>query len=461
MKKLYSHFRSLSLILLCSAGAAQGMELTISEQQTPVVREIPSLKEQCLDYIEQNAQQVDLLNNLADLPTDLAVEAILSIDSTYLDQNETELIQLAQSNTLDTSIVCAIAQRSEDMALAYELAKSGPITDGVASAIVRNFFNTDVITCLTDFENKFNELFPQDILKHNYNNFYRALINEINHVRIKDWVENDNQLFSIQDFEQNLSVEEIVQCTVKKHFFNENFDKACKNGVVALSPCKNLLAFCEKDSDGFYMVIEIHNLKSRNKISFTSHLMNLSKGLDKPKIVFSKDSSCFGMLDKDGNIYSTEIALTMNSMLFKDVSLSKIGSLVYCLKQVRQKYYYLMLKDIIFESSMDSKEKMLFDYIHFMDMEAFPPCAIKELEQWSMRFQGAYTLIHTLEIASKELNMTKKELLTKYLIEEDPQLRQELDRMIDNLEDNIRLNLMAAIPIFFNDVLIRMLITGR
>lgn len=141
MKKLHSPFKLLSLFLLCAAATAHGMEMTIPTSQAPITRRIPSLKQLCLNYIGQNPQheQINLIDNLANLPTDLAIEALLETHPTYVKQNKDPLIELAQSNNLDMNVLCTVAACLNDIELAYNIAKNGPITNDVALLIIEDF----------------------------------------------------------------------------------------------------------------------------------------------------------------------------------------------------------------------------------------------------------------------------------------------------------------------------------
>ncbi len=470
MKKLSLLFTSL-LILLSRAGTAQSMEKPVSQEQTAVVAQITkvlSLKQQCLNYIGHNMQQVNLLDgdNLTKLGTDLAAQAIVSLDSTSVEENKVKLIELAQSNIVDRSVSCAIAEKTNDKVLVYELAKSGPITDCIASLIVDNFLSSDTITCLSDFDSAFNEAFPQEIFEHgNDNCIRRELINKINHVCLKgknfdNWAVNDEKLFSKQDFEQKLSREEIAHYSSRKPCIDEKLENSCINGAVALSyPNKNFLAFCEKhptNKNYCYGVIEIHSLKPWNKISFGSPLVSRGK-FDKPKMAFTQDGLHFGVMDEDSTIYSIEIASLMSAMLFSAISLKKIAYSAYCLKHSRKKYYHLFLKDIVLENTLSDKEKMLMEFIQntiLTDTTSFPVCISKELEEWALNVKYASTLIHLFDLASEIFHLTKIEFLTKMWIEGDQQSIAQLGEVIENnFDETEQINLGEAFANFINGII--------
>ncbi|HJZ23693.1 MAG TPA: hypothetical protein VJ201_04505 [Candidatus Babeliales bacterium] len=436
MKKLHTYFKLLSFILLISASAAQGMEMTVS-QQTPVspLTEVPSLQNICLNYIGDNAHKTDLIENMVWLPAELAVKTIVSANDTYITKRKTSLTRLASSADLDTEVSCTIAEKYQDVGLAYELAKSGPITDGVASLIIDDFLATDIVTCLSDFNSAFNQAFPKEILNHGNNDcLYMTFIKKIptafkKVTFINNWATNDadNALLSAQDFNQKKSIEDIAHYITKKNFICENFNYACTNGLVALSPCKNFLAYSIKSNSHWntdYTTIEIHSLNPRTHIK----ILNPSKTLDTDTIAFSKDGSHFGVLDKSGNIQSVEIATALNATLFQKVSLSEIASLAYCINQSQVKDFHAMTKNIVFNNVMSYEEEMLL--MQFIKdnilsrRKSFPVCSFpmylrKDLEKWISNLNHEQAIMNLFYSVSEALHMTNEEIINLWFVNRD------------------------------------------
>lgn len=337
MKKLYSYFTSLSFILLINAGAAHGMEL---DQPTEVV----SLKNQCLNYIGCNAQKLNLIDKLLELPAELAEETIVRANRNYINQNKNKLIRLAQSNNLDLSVSCAIARKLHNSELAYSLAQQGAITQKTAKLIINNFIKkTDPITCLGDFAATCNKKFSNEILGHgNYGRLYQELI----HIMTDEIYEfqcasNKASLFSIKDFEQNFSITEIAR------FLNNRFDsKALDNGLITLSPCKRFFA-----CTGYDQTIHVYNLKTEHSIEI-DFFFDEEDPVFPDKVVFNTDCSQLGILCKDGSIYTITVPIPL---LNNELSLPDLAALAYCKE--------LLLKYISFET--DDKEisiaQILFD----------------------------------------------------------------------------------------------------
>lgn len=458
MKKLYSHFVSLSFIVLCSAGVIQSMDIVPQPQVTSVQSVVPSLKQLCLDCIGQNAQHenINLISKdiLTGLSADLASEAIAALDSKNVEENKIKLIELAQSNELDREVSCAIAEKIKDVALAYELAKSGPITDGVASLIIDNFLDLDITTCLNDFDSTFNKMFPQEILEHG-NDFclHRVLMNKItNQFITTDWTINDTT-FSTQDFEQNLSIEKIANHVANKYFINESFKNACANGYVTLSSCGQFLAFIEPHPiSKAYHILEIHNLKTRIKVKVINNLGLGDNSIN--KIAFSQNGLNFGILSKDGNIHSFEFA----SMLFNNnISFQQLSCLVYCYEQLLKKVSLsnflceLFAENIEEEKRLNDAKEELIRFIYYaLDYMEFLPITrsiSKQIEFYLKSLEQQCDMIYILNfIASEKLHMTKKEILTKWFIDRDQEFINNLFAIIgDNFDDAMQIDFQAAL----------------
>ncbi len=444
MKKLYTYFKSLSFILLASVSAVQSMEVTTS-QQTPVnpLTEVLSLQnlcinyigDNCLNYIGKNDQEADLVKNLDRLPADLAVKTIASANDISIAKRKKSLTKLASSENLDTEVSCAIAQKYQDVTLAYELAKRGPITHDVASIIIDNFFAIDIVTCLSDFNSTFNQAFPNEILNHGndvclYLMFIKKIPTAFKKVTlINEWATNDpnKALLTMQDFNQKVSIKDIAYYANKKSFICENFNNACTNGLVALSPCKNFLAFSIKNNSQWhndYNTIEIHSLNPRTHMK----ILNPSKTSETDKFAFSKDGSCFGVLDKNGNIQSVEIEKTLNATLFQKVSLLDIASLAYCVNQSHAKDFHAMTKNIAFGKVMSYEEEMLL--IEFIKenilsrRKTFPVCSFpmylrKNLEKWISDLKHEQAIMTLFYSVSEALHMTNEEILDLWFINRD------------------------------------------
>jgi len=440
------------------------MELTIPQQQMPVAVQFPeakSLKTQCLAYIGNNAQhkKINLIDNLINLPADLASAAIVATNTTYIDQNKAALIKLAQSTQLDRNVSCAIAQKCGNVALARELAKNGPITDGVASILVKAFLDTDMAICLNDFDGAFNKAFPEKILNHgNHNLIYQELMNKItNEIYEVEWKHNDASLLFAQDFKHNLSTEKITHYAAHKSFINKNFDAACAYGFVALSPCKNFLAFIPKNTTNkTYNAFEIHNLKNGKKTKVLNSLVECPHILI-DAITFSQDCSLFGIQDKNGNIYSFEFT----SMLFNDVSLQKLASLSYCYTQFNKKYHISFgsktgLGYRVFQNNSHNKcdeEIMLINFTCkniIADTKSLPAFIRKRMSHEILTLESACIIIGVLDTASQKLQMTKKEIATKWFINQDQQFVHDFAAILRDNFDTVLPDINKAFLHLYN-----------
>ena len=448
MKKLYSQFKSLSLLLLCVAGAAHGMEMTIPTSQAPITRRIPSLKQLCLNYIGQNPQheQINLIDNLANLPTDLAIEALLETHPTYVKQNKDPLIELAQSNNLDMNVLCTVAACLNDIELAYNIAKNGPITNDVALLIIEDFFNNaDIKTCLTDFKSIYNKAFPKEILDHgNDSRLYQELMNKIAMVIYeRSWTINDKVIFSAQYFEQNLSIREIANNMINKYFGTKSLDNPYTNdNLIALSSCETILAFPDKlhPLESVCQYFTIYNLTTKNKITIPIPSGPAYNFCVCDKIAFSQDCSYLGALDKDGKIYSIKIA----PFTFANVSMEKIALIAW--------FLHLKNTGSFISAYRYEQEKGMFgqeweDVI--TDIESWPVHINETLKMKILNFGYTRILTRLFDSVSEQFGMTREEMINR-VMEQDAEFFIKFCTFIKNNSDEITNTDLQKVVQFYN-----------
>lgn len=452
MEKLYSHFKSLSFILICSANAAQGMELTMPTSQITVnpLTEVPSLKSLCLDYIGQNAQQVNLIDNLINLPDELAVESLLHTEKFYIDHNKATLTKLALSNSLGSSVSSTIAQITGDIELAHKLAKNGPITNDVATMIVGNFLATDATTCFGDFTSAFNKAFPKEILGHgNDNRLYRIVKNIITDIHCEgDWKTNDAAIFSVQDFEHKTPINNVANYAASKYFKSQHLD-ACTHNQIALSSCGTLLAFPQNQMrpiikiymgpryqnwQDLYTVFEIHNLKNGHKIIITAP----KKGECVGKIVFNKDRTHFGLLDEYGDIHSINIT----PIVLGDVSLEKIAPLAQFMSFLKSGKH-LNSKLAYGEGILSHKWENLIT-----DIESFPVYIDKEMKRMALTNGHVRILANLFTHVSEPFSMTKQEMMQLFLDQDQEFFIKLFTFISDNGSETMKANARKVISFF-------------
>ncbi len=389
-----------------------------------VARPVPSLQNQCLNYIGENAQKIDLIDNLPFLPAELGVETIVSVNDSYIKKNKRKLITLAKLNTLDSSVSCVIADQLDNVGLAYSLAKRGPITNQVASIMIKHFIEkTNLKTCLRDFDFAFNKAFPNKILGNdNSGRLYSSLLELMtNDIYDFQCIAHDDNLFSVKDFESNYSLKEITPF-LPKTFDIKTLHQADKNNLITLNSDNHLLAF---SNDG--QMIQIINTKTGNYINIDFYF-DEEMYIIPAKLIFNQEGSQLGILDKNNKIHIINIPIVL---LNNTLSLQELTALVYCkehlFKQITIDDQEIAIEYILFEDTQEAahalstfiaKHPIIESFLQNFSAEQLS--ILKHSVNWSLLFRTV----------ANEFSMTEAQVAIK-INEDDQFIYQIIEDVVD------------------------------
>ncbi len=360
----------------------QGMELPIQDR-------MKNAQDVCQQLSGCDLKMFNLIDDLWSLPICYAIDTMRYIDSDWITQVENHdlLIELVKSNTLDDHVACAVAEKLDDLALAYQLAQRGEITHSVASMIVNDFLKADITTCVSDFDNQFHKAFPEKILAYgNDSILYSALIKAMTENYWFVVGDITNHLFSMRDFNISMSSTENsmpnIQMSCATMDSEEKFLLLCKNKHF------------------------IHIINLGTKIGLGIVVPVKVEG-----VVFKKDNvTSFGILDTSGKIH--EFAMPL-ALLRAEVPLQQLAALVYCKVQVYKKTKKSVdcMGHTILESQDCGEEKKLIKFIQEnLHEEWTPPFLRATLKKDSENLHDVILLRNAFTYMACTLGVTREQV---------------------------------------------------
>lgn len=412
MKKLYSHFTSLSLILLVGAGTAQGMETPGSQQQIGQPSNAPSLMDQCIQFIGNNAQQVNLIDNLVGMPDTLALDTLVSkenytynVDHTYFDQNKFELLKLVKSNTLGINTSAALVQKIKHLFRDYDNEKE-----------------LDAIREMYALEERIYDLAKDGKLENSIASIILAekVFKKGHHYK---YITDNDDFFLEEDFEQQFPLTDIITFTTSYNFIDKDLQDGCKR-LVTLSPCKQFLAIATDYEHRFLLHdIYIYNLNTGAKIKLTLSAEKGFRNIFPKKLVFNQDCSKLGILTIRDYIYYIDVSEVLPK---NKLSSYQLRTLLYCMDQLTNKrncsaeYYHSLnktfkddyIEHMLLENENSQENTLLAKFIteNIINNDIYPLCIRRDLEKHVSDLNYAIKWATALDIVAKELNMTRKEI---------------------------------------------------